>query len=65
MTGFRRSYSIDLDINPRSWFFLEPLSNTEMIIITLAKVVIYEACCMETTPSIRSLENKLKWEAET
>jgi hypothetical protein len=55
---------INVNINPKSWFFLTDLNAMEACIFLLAKMVIYEARLKETSPNITHLKNKLKQEVE-
>ena len=57
-------YKINLRINIEAWFFLTNVSAIEGLIITLAKLVIYDARHKESLPNIIHLRNKLKYEAE-
>ena len=63
-TGILREYRINLEINGKTWFFPTNLSAMETCIITLAKMVVYEARLKETYPNITHLRNKLKLEIE-
>ena len=57
-------YHIEFDINPKTWFFPTQLSALEIFIISLAKMVVYEAQLKEVQPNIAHLKNKIKWKVE-
>ena len=63
-TYIAREYKIQLNVNTKTWFFPTKMSAVDTCIITLAKLVIYEARYKETQPNVIHLKNKLKWEAE-
>ena len=61
-----RQYQFSLGIQiKKAWFFLTNLNAIEQLLVTLAKIVIYEARFKETQPSVTHFMNKLKCEAET
>ena len=60
----RTKYQFNLPINTQNWFFLTGLNKIEALVITLAKLVIYEARLDEKIPNATRLTNKLKREAE-
>ena len=57
-------YNRAIKITPATFFFLRDTSNIETIILTLMKLVIYEARLNEVTPTKEHFFNKLKFEAE-
>ena len=63
-TNLLNKYILKLEIKKDSWFFPTNLTTMETLIITLAKVVIYEARINENSPSFTHLKNKLTWEIE-
>ena len=63
-TYIAREYKIQLNVNTKTWFFPTKMSAADTCIITLAKLVIYDARYKETQPNVMHLKNKLKWEAE-
>ena len=64
ISNLRTEYHFELEIDPKSWFFLTDLSPIETLIVTLAKIVIYRARLDDRVPNARHLKNKLKREAE-
>ena len=64
-SGLIAEFSITLNINSKTWFFLTNLNLMETCVITLAKMVIYEARLKETNPSYNHLMNKLKLHIDT
>ena len=60
----RTKYQFNLPINTQNWFFLTGLNKIEALVITLAKLVIYEARLDEKIQNATHLTNKLKREAE-
>ena len=57
-------YHIDLHISAQNWFFPSQLRAMETCIISLAKMVIFEARLKEAQLNIVHLKNKINWEAE-
>ena len=57
-------YGMSLDINSRTWFFLTNLNALETLIVTLAKIVVYESRRKKTHPNIAHFQNRLKLEAK-
>ena len=53
-----------IPINSESWFFLSDLSSIQILIISLAKLVIHEARMKENLPSVVQLKYKIQMEAE-
>ena len=60
----KSQYQITLQVDIKTWFFLENLSAIETLIITLVKLVIYESRLGEKIPNVTHFKNKLKREAE-
>ena len=60
------TYNMRLNIDLPTWVFptLANVNRITVLIITLAKVVIFKARNAACTPSIRLFHNLLKWEAE-
>ena len=63
-TDILEQYHIDLCISPKIWFFPVNLRAMETCIISLAKMVIFEARLKKTPPNIAHLINKIRWEVE-
>ena len=63
-TKILRPYRIELNIDIKTWFFPISLGAKELHIVTLGKMVIYEARNSDTSPHIMHLINKLKWVIE-
>ena len=57
-------YNINCNINIKNWFFPTEMQALETCVITLAKMVIYDARLKGTKPDIKHLKNKIKWEVE-
>ena len=57
-------HQINLIFEPKTWFFLGGLTSIESLIVTIAKLVIYEARLAGSIPNIIHLSNKLRREAE-
>ena len=57
-------YHIDLHISAQNWFFPTQLRAMETCIISLAKMVIFEARLKEAQPNIAHLKSKINWEVE-
>ena len=53
-----------IPLNVKSWFFLSDTTPLQMLIITLAKLVIHESRMKGFQPSIAYLKNKLQQEAD-
>ena len=58
-------YNVVLDLNPRAFIFGFNLNGIETLIVTLMKLVIYEARLSQEVPNVAHFKNKLKREAET
>ena len=63
-SDLRAEYQIILPVNVQNWFFLTDLKAIEALIVTLAKVVIYEARLGEKLPNVVHFKNKIRQEAE-
>ena len=57
-------YHIDLHISAQNWFFPSQLRALETCLISLAKMVIFEARLKEAQPNIVHFKNKINWEVE-
>ena len=57
---FLDKYAMRLTLDSKTWFFLMGASPKETYIITLAKMVIYEARMRDILPNVTHLINKLK-----
>ena len=57
-------HQINLIFEPKTWFFLGGLTSIESLIVTIAKLVIYEARLAGGIPNIIHFSNKLRREAE-
>ena len=53
-----------ITLNMKSWFFLSDTNPLQMLIITLAKLVIHESRLKGSQPSLVYLKNKLQQEAD-
>lgn len=60
----RLQHQINIIFEPKTWFFLGGLTSIESLIVTIAKLVIYEARLAGSIPNVIHFSNKLRREAE-
>ena len=64
LSHLRQQYNKELHINAANWFFLEELSNIDVLLITIIKYVIHQSRLSQGAPSLIVMIRTLKMEAE-
>ena len=64
LSHLKRNYNINMQINPRNWFFLTELSQVEVLVVTVSKATVHKSRMQTTKPSVDLMLHILKSEAK-
>ena len=64
LSHLRRSYNYRITVNAVKWFFLDNMSNLDVLIVTICKVSLHQARIKGVEPNLQTMLNSLKMEAQ-
>ena len=64
LSHIKQQYNVTININISSWFFLNNITNIEIIVIIISKYIIHKAKINERTLSLQAMMSALRAEAE-